>query len=872
MTSRTTELHEGLRGDVRHLGALLGEVLAAREGRAFFELVEEVRHLSRRAREGDDAAASALAARIDGLDTRASTQLARAFGHFLMLANVAEQHHRVRRRRERQRAGATQPGAYDEALPRLLAGGVTKDALVERLGRLRVELVLTAHPTQAERRTLQHKHRRIAHALEARDDAGATPAEQREAEAAIAREVQALWLTEEVRAERPTPRDEARSGFAVIEDVLWDALPASLRELDTALQAAAGARLPLTSAPVVIASWMGGDRDGNPHVTGEVTRQVFLEARARAARLFASDVVQLIDELSVSVASPTLVALAGGAREPYRAVLARLLGRLEATARACEGDTALEGGLESADALLAPLLACHASLTEVGAGAIADGRLVDTIRRASAFGLGLAPLDVRQDAEVHVDALDEWCVHAGEAPYEARDEADRVDFLQRLLSSPRPARLPSTPTFAEVAATLRACDAQPPGVAGAYVISMARAASDVLAVRALQHLVGVRRPLRVVPLFETLDDLERAPAVMRALYEVPGFREATGGRQEVMIGYSDSAKDAGRLGSAWALYRAQEALVQVSRDAGVHLTLFHGRGGTVGRGGGPTHLAIRSQPPGSVEDSLRVTVQGEMIEAHFGLPSIARRTLEVYVTSTLEAALSPASAPKPEWRQVMDRLAAKSVDAYRGVVRGTPGFVDYFRAVTPEPELSLLRIGSRPARRAKGGGVESLRAIPWIFAWTQTRLHLPSWLGVGEALGGLDAATRATVEDMAHDWPFFRSTLDLVAMVLAKADERIAALYDRSLAPEALAPLGVSLRQRLADTREAVLAVRGLPGLLADNPVLERSIQLRNPYIDPINALQAVLLKKMRATDDEALQHAFAITAQGVAAGMRNTG
>lgn len=872
MTSRTVELHEALRGDVRHLGALLGDVLAAREGRAFFELVEEVRRLSRSARDGDDAAAAALAARIEGLDTRASTQLARAFGHFLMLANVAEQHHRVRRRRERRRSGAPQPGAWDEALPRLLQGGVSPEALVERLGRLRVELVLTAHPTQALRRTVQHKHRRIAHALAARDDVDATPAEQVNAQATLAREVLALWLTDEVRAERPTPRDEARSGFAVIEDVLWDALPASLRELDRTLQAVAGARLPLSAAPVVISSWMGGDRDGNPHVTAEVTRQVFLEARVRAARLFAGDVRQLIDELSLSAASPTLVAMARGAREPYRAVLSRLLHRLEATARACEGDTAVDGALESTDALLEPLLACHASLSEVGAGAVADGRLVDTIRRACAFGLGLAPLDVRQDAEVHVDALDEWCAHVGDTPYEARDEGARVAFLQRLLASPRPAQLPASPTFAEVMATLRACDAQPPGVVGAYVISMARAPSDVLAVQALQHLAGARRPLRVVPLFETLDDLQHAPSVMQALYALPGYRAAAGGRQEVMIGYSDSAKDAGRLGSAWALYPAQEALVQVSREAGVHLTLFHGRGGTVGRGGGPTHLAIRSQPPGSVQDGLRVTVQGEMIEAHFGLPALARRTLEVYVTSTLEAALAPAKAPLPQWRQVMDRLAATSVDAYRGVVRGTEGFVDYFRAVTPEPELSLLRIGSRPARRAKGGGVESLRAIPWIFAWTQTRLLLPAWLGVGEALASLDDASRATAREMARDWPFFRSTLDLVAMVLAKADERVAVLYDFALAPPALAPLGVALRQRLEDTRAAVLAVRGLPGLLADNPVLERSIQLRNPYIDPINALQAVLLKKLRAADDEALRHAFAITAQGIAAGMRNTG
>jgi phosphoenolpyruvate carboxylase len=416
---------------------------------------------------------------------------------------------------------------------------------------------------------------------------------------------------------------------------------------------------------------------------------------------------------------------------------------------------------------------------------------------------------------------------------------------------------------------------------GAYVITMAHRASDVLAVEVLQRLAGNRRPQRVVPLFETADDLNRAGDVLRELLAIPWYRQrirepAGSGtpRIEVMVGYSDSAKDAGRFAAAWALYRAQEQIVGTCREAGVAVTLFHGRGGSIGRGGGPTYLAIQSQPPGSVDGTLRVTEQGEMLQAKFGLVDIAVRTLEVYTTAVLDAVLSQSPPIDPEWRTVMDRVFEESRTAYRAIVHGDPRFVDYFRAATPEPELRTIHIGSRPARRGTSSGVESLRAIPWQFAWTQTRLLLASWLGTETALEA--AASRGeseTLRAMYARWPFFRSTLDAIEMVLAKADSRIAAEYDRRLVPADLQPLGGELRARLDRTIAAVLAVTGHHVLVETNRVLRRSIDTRNPYVDPINLVQIELLKRLRETPDAGeLHRAFVITVNGIAAGMRNTG
>jgi phosphoenolpyruvate carboxylase len=881
----STELPKSLRDDVRLLGEVLGETLRRQESEALYETVERVRGLAKGARAGSTADFDALSGVLERMPIEEALPVARAFSHFLALANIAEQHHRTRRRRvyERDPEAPPQIGSCAETLGRLRAAGIGADRLHEAVRHLHIELVFTAHPTEVTRRTLMQKHRRIAEWLALRDRPDLTIPERREVLDALRSEVAAAWETSEVRRERPSPLDEARSGMVVFEQTLWDTLPRYLRVLDAALVAHTGLPLPLEAAPITFGSWIGGDRDGNPAVTAAVTRTTCLLTRWQALSLYLRDVDALRVELSMSEASDELRARVPDAHEPYRELLRGVRDRIEATMRAIEAELAgQEPGdgpfVDALDDLAGPLRLCHRSLVACGDGLIAEGRLRDLLWRIAAFGLTLVRLDIRQHAERHTEALTAVTRELGLGAYEAWSEADRQSFLVQELQGRRPlvpADLSASREVREVLDTFRALAELPPDALGAYVISMATRPSDVLAVELLQKEFRLRRPLRVVPLFETIDDLRNAGRVLGDLLALPWYRERTAGRQEVMIGYSDSAKDGGRLAANWELYTAQEALVTVCREHGVELTLFHGRGGSVGRGGGPTYLAIQSQPPGSVDGRLRVTEQGEMIQAKFGLPGLALRTLEIYTSATLEATLTPPAPAPPAWRTRMQALAARSRESYRRLVYDDPRFIPYFRAATPEAELEDLTIASRPARRRADLAVESLRAIPWVFAWTQTRLLLPSWLGVGEALE--DAVEHGALDElraMYREWPFFRSTLDLIEMVLAKTDARVAEHYDRQLVPDDLQPLGAKLRTRLADTAAHVLAVTGRDGLLADNPVLRRSIDVRNPYVDPINLVQVELLRRLRrkGAPDERLRHAFLITVNGIAAGMRNTG
>jgi phosphoenolpyruvate carboxylase len=766
---------------------------------------------------------------------------------------------------------------------RLRRSGIPPETLAAAIDSMRVELVFTAHPTEIVRRTLLQKHNRIAQILATRDRPDLTPHEQDDLLAALQREIAAAWQTDEVRRSRVSPLDEVRAGMVVFEQSLWEALPQYLRALDRALIDATGKPLPHEISPIHFGSWIGGDRDGNASVTPDVTRQATWLARWQAADLYLREIVALRSELSLSAshASDELRARVGAAREPYRALLAEVRDRLSATRHLAEealskAEPKLTGVAPylSAAELSEPLELCFRSLIATGNEMLASGRLTDILRRLATFGVTLARLDLRQEAGRHTEAVDWVTNHAALGPYAELTEEDRRKLLVEQLAEGE-LRLDDLPISTagdevrDVLDTFRVAARIHPESLGAYVITMASAASDVLAVEFLQMAAGTHHRQRVVPLFETLRDLEHAGTVITELLALPWYRERIGGRQEVMIGYSDSAKDAGRLSADWALYRAQEEVVAACERAGVHLTLFHGRGGSIGRGGGPTYLAIQSQPPGSIRGTLRATEQGEMLQAKFGLVDIAIRTLEVYTTATLEAAVAPQPEPKSEWRACMERVAARARATYRSIVYEDPRFIPYFRTATPEPELTKMTIGSRPARRTAGKGVESLRAIPWQFAWTQTRLMLPSWLGIEDAL---DSGGGTMLREMYSQWAFFASTLDLVEMTLAKADRRIAAQYDR-LAPAELLPLGVDLRARLRGAIDAVLAVTGHAVLLEANPVLRRSIDVRNPYVDPINLVQVELLRRLRESPHEAsLFDAFVVTVNGIAAGMRNTG
>ncbi|MBK5259721.1 MAG: phosphoenolpyruvate carboxylase [Thermoanaerobaculia bacterium] len=883
-----TDSDQRLRDDVHLLGDLLGETLRAQESGQLFDMVERVRAFAKSGRAGQREDFERLAELLASRPAEEALPIARAFAHFLTLANIAEQHHRVRRRREYERDedAAPQAGSCDETFARLIASGVSPDHLFETIASLDIELVFTAHPTEVVRRTLLQKHRRIADLLAQRDHSDLTVPEEEEIAGALRREITAAWETDEVRHERPTPLEEVKGGLFIFEQTVWDALPRYLRTLDDALNDHTGRALPLDAMPIRFGSWIGGDRDGNPNITPDVTGEACLLARWVAADLYLREIDELRSELSMATGSAELTAAAGSKQEPYRALLRPLRARLLATRESLEEALASRGmwrewpqrnddraPIVEARELLDPLLLCHRSLIATGNAIIAAGRLLDLIRRVVCFGTTLVRLDVRQDSARHEALLDAVTRARGDGSYADWNEEQRVEFLLRALSSAQPLidrQLALGEEERDVIETFRAIARIHPESLGAYVITMARQPSDVLAVAVLQKEAGVASPLRIVPLFETVEDLHNSGATMQRLFSSDRYRAIIDGRQVVMVGYSDSSKDGGRFTAAWELFKAQEQIVETCRRAGIELTLFHGRGGSVGRGGGPTYMAIASQPPGSVDGRLRVTVQGEMIQAEFGLAGIALRTLEVYTTATLAATLAPPEPPREEWRVTIDVMAAAARAGYRSVVYEEPRFVDYFRAATPELELGELNIGSRPARRSGAKkGVESLRAIPWQFAWTQNRLLLPSWLGVDSAL---EAAPIESLRAMYASFPFFRSTIDLIEMVLAKAESNIAEYYERLLVPQELRDIGQRLRARLALTVQLVLEVTGHKRLLESNRVLRRSIDVRNPYVDPINLVQAEILRRYRVSNDPALRDAFVVTANGIAAGMRNTG
>jgi phosphoenolpyruvate carboxylase len=870
--------YTSLRGNVSFLGRLLGDTIAAAEGQSFLDLVEQIRTLSKSAREGSAGAREELQAVLHNLRNEQLVPVARAFSQFLNLANIADQHHNVSRGTDPLLSASR---SLANGLGELLEQGVTPAAVVDAVRELRIELVLTAHPTEITRRTLIHKHGEIGRCLAQLELSGLTERECERLHIRLRELIAQIWFGDDFRTERPTPVDEAKWGFAVVEDSLWRAVPEFLRRLDRAVFDSCGEHLPLEFSPVSFVSWMGGDRDGNPNVTAPVTAEVMLLSRWQAADLYLADVVHLVEELSMTRCSQSLGQLAGGAHEPYRVVLRQLRDLLRHTRLAIEaelaGETPPEGEvLHCGDQLWQPLHACYESLVECGMQIIADGALLDLLRRVRCFGVHLVRHDVRQDSARHTQALSELTTWLGLGDYAAWDEDARRAFLLRELASRRPLvphHWQPSEAVQEVLDTCAVVASQPPEALGAYVISMARQASDVLAVHLLLKEAGCNHSLPVAPLFETLDDLSRAREVVQALLQDNWYRGHIEGRLMVMIGYSDSAKDAGVLAAAWAQYRAQEELLQTCGDHNTRLTLFHGRGGTIGRGGAPAGEALLSQPPGSLRNGLRVTEQGEMIRAKLGWSSMAVKTLALYTGAICRANLLTPPAPEAQWRELMSTLAADSCDAYRAVVRTEADFVAYFRHATPEQELAKLPLGSRPARRGGGGGIESLRAIPWIFAWSQNRLILPAWLGAGAALRqALDRGQGDVLRKMVSVWPFFATRLSMLEMVFAKADTDISAYYDERLVPAELRHIGAGLRAQLAADTATVLEISGGQELLAAEPWIRESLRLRNIYTEPLNMLQAELLQRNRQAPEPVLERAIMVTIAGVAAGMRNTG
>ncbi|KAL3821415.1 hypothetical protein ACJIZ3_007320 [Penstemon smallii] len=825
---------------------------------------------------------------LTSLDAGDSIVIAKSFSHMLNLANLAEEVQIAFRRRIKLKkrdfydeASATTESDIEETLKRLVGQlGKSPQEVFEALKNQTVDLVLTAHPTQSVRRSLLQKHSRIRDCLTQLYAKDITPDDKQELDEALQREIQAAFRTDEIRRNPPTPQDEMRAGMSYFHETIWKGVPKFLRRVDTALKnIGINERVPYNAPLIQFSSWMGGDRDGNPRVTPEVTRDVCLLARMMAANLYFSQIEDLMFELSMWRCSDELrvraVELHRSSKrnvkhyiefwkqvppnEPYRVILGHVRDKLYYTRERARqmltdgvSDIPEDSTFATVEEFLEPLELCYKSLCASGDRPIADGSLLDFLRQVSTFGLSLVRLDIRQESDRHTDVLDAITKHLEIGSYKEWSEERRQEWLLSELSGKRPlfgADLPKTEEIADVLDTFNVLAELPSDNFGAYVISMATAPSDVLAVELLQKSCNVKNPLRVVPLFEKLADLEAAPAAVARLFSIDWYRNRINGKQEVMIGYSDSGKDAGRLSAAWQLYKAQEELIKVAKEFGVKLTMFHGRGGTVGRGGGPTHLAILSQPPDTIHGSLRVTVQGEVIEQSFGEEHLCFRTLQRFTAATLEHGMNPPLSPKPEWRSLMDEMAVIATEEYRSVVFQEPRFVEYFRLATPELEYGRMNIGSRPSKRKPSGGIESLRAIPWIFAWTQTRFHLPVWLGFGAAIKHIiekDIRNLNMLKDMYKEWPFFRVTIDLIEMVFAKGDPGIASLYDKLLVSEDLWPFGEQVRANYETTKSFILQVAGHKELLEGNPYLRQRLTLRDPYITVLNVCQIYTLKRIR--------------------------
>ncbi len=914
MTSTNIDKDAPLREDIRFLGRLLGEILSTQEGAATFELVETIRQLAVRYRRLDDEAhRSELEAILNRLSHDDTVAVVRAFGYFSHLANIAEDLHHNRRRRAYLTSGAKpQEGSLPLALERVREAGYPSEEITAFFERALVRPVLTAHPTEVQRKSVLDCERAIARLLGERDRLQLTAKELAINEEALKRVILTLWQTSEIRSFKLHVRDEVENGLSYYQYTFLRELPRLYAELEDALPDAKA--LPPFFR---IGSWIGGDRDGNPYVTHDVTLNAMERHSAIALAYYLAETHQLGSELSLSDrlvnVTPQLRALADASpdrstsriEEPYRRALTGIYARLAATSAVlgnAEADrralvTAIPYSL--ATEFIADLDVLIDSLKISQAELIARGRIRDLRRAATIFGFNLAPLDMRQHSGVLEGVVTELFLQAGvNDHYAALSEEEKRALLLTEIETPRPLRSPylaySEETAEELAIFAAAAeihrrfgrDAMPN-----HIVSKTDEASDLLELALLLKEVGLLLPgkepqlaVNVIPLFETIDDLRHCGRIMDELFSIPYYRRllaSQGNTQEVMLGYSDSNKDGGFLTANWELYKAEVELVRVFAKHDVNLRLFHGRGGSVGRGGGPSYYGILAQPPGSVNGQIRITEQGEVIASKYSDPEIGRRNLETLAAATLEATLlrhDSVYENEAEYVAIMEELSGYAYAAYRKLVYETPDFNQYFRESTPIGEIADLNLGSRPASRKKSDAISDLRAIPWVFSWSQSRVMIPGWYGVGTAFQAYLRRTGSegikTLRNMYSQWPFFQTVLSNMDMLMSKTDLSIGARYanlvnDRALADTIFTRIEVEWKS----TRDALLAITEQNDFLAANPTLARSFQNRRPYIDPLNHLQVELIRRYRQGHaDEAVKRAIHLTINGVAAGLRNSG
>jgi phosphoenolpyruvate carboxylase len=910
---------EPLRRDINLLGRVLGQVLIEQEGKGFFDTEEEIRLLCKRLRFGYDPELDGrLRRRIEGMSADELQGIVRAFSVYFQLVNIAERYHRIRRRRQYESSPSNPPqrASLASALSRLKIEGIEAGTLQQVLNEMNVGLVLTAHPTEALRGSIRRKHVRIGEILEALESRQLTWKERRRLEEKLAEEITVLWQTDELRSRRPEVKQEIERTLLFFENPLISATLEAYREFENELaRQFPGDPAPRLGRVLEFGSWVGGDQDGNPFVKPETLstaldlhRRLILERHIGSVLALAehmsqsSRLVAVSEELVRSTRRDQNLIPGANERlrgsnpnEVYRRKFLLMAERLRRTLEDPSSPAAYPGVSD----FMEDLALIRRSLLQHGDERLAEGDLRDLIRQAEVFGFHLAKLDVRQDSSRIAQAAAELVAATTGEDLLTMAEEQRESLLQRLISAPEPfpvrtenisdATWEVLETFEHIR---RATDAfsQPP--IETFILSMTHQASDVLCVQLLARAAGLLRVdgrgrctanhLRVTPLFESIEDLERAPEVLRRLLEDPFYRSSlshSGDLQEIMLGYSDSGKDAGYVTSNWTLYKAQGLLSSVAREHGVKLRLFHGRGGSAGRGGGPSYQAIMAQPPGTLDGSIRITEQGEVISYKYSMRGLARRNLDTVLAAVLEASADDHPIePDPHWIEVMQALSATARRTYRALVYEDEDFLDFFSEASPIEELSLLNLGSRPARRVQNTEVESLRAIPWVFAWTQNRFLLPSWYGAGSALGTYANTELNVLREMYERWPFFRTLIDFMQMTLAKSDLRIAETYTSLVSdPETRDRLWRRISEEHASCVDALLKITGNENLLDDSPVLQRSIRLRNPYVDPLSYIQVSLLRRLRALpgdspEHEAVLNTLLLTISGISSGMLNTG
>ena len=879
------------RENVRYLGNILGRVIKEQEGQKFFELVEKVRKLSKanKINPNSNQTNRKVVRAIKNLSPKNSFKLTRAFTHFMNFINLADSIDASRslNEYENSKKKTSNNNLFIEEIFEDLFNNknIPEVKIYNTAKNLKIGIVLTAHPTEVKRRTLIQKYHNITEILEQRDLLKNFPSKLKILDKKLFDELTIIWNTDDLKRFKPSPFDEARWGLAIIEDSLWDTIPKVYRRLNSIFVQNMDKGLPKNFNPIEFGSWMGGDRDGNPNVTAEVTRKVILLSRWEAAKLYEKALTKIIRSYSMEKCSKKILKKVGKSFEPYRVFLRPLRDKMRVTHRLIEQHLVNNKPLDqkkllsSREEILKPLRVVRESLEQNQNENIASGELLDLMRRAKCFGINLARLDVRQESSRHSQLIREFIKRRFNKDYLKFSENEKIQFLRKQIISKKNQIKKfqfKNKENKEVWSTFKILANEPSECLGAYVISMTTSASDILSVSFLQKEANIKNKLRVVPLFETLDDLINSKEIMEKLFSQSWYRKMINNDQEVMIGYSDSSKDAGKICASWHQYKAQEEIIKLGKKFNVNITFFHGRGGSPGRGGGPIQSTLRSQPPNSVNGKIRITDQGEVIQQKYGYEPLAKYNLCSYIGAVAEATLNPPPEPKKNWRSLIEKMAEISKNSYRKNINQSSDFIKYFKTVTPHKALGKLSIGSRPSKRKNVDNIKSLRAIPWVFAWTQIRLMLPAWLGSAEALRySYIYQFRKTLFDMERNWPFFNSMLDMLDMVITKADPEISKIYEEYLADDSLKRVGKKLRFQFDVIKKLNKKITPKE-IIASRKQFRSSIIIRNIYSEVLNIIQPIVIKKVKniknKKDKEYLNDALLTSIAGISAAMKNTG